>query len=191
MTTRQLKGKCIALTRFVPSLLVRINRLLQSGQKLYDNVAISAYIGDPQNNCFGSITWGNGSAVFNITPIDQKIYYCGPLSSYNYCNRSSAPDEVTESFDLSVIIKLCTDSPSALALTSSYADPSMPQYTFISMINCQPDPQGRFLYYYGNDLTTGSISAFLKEKTSSIFGARSFIIESSTGYIIASKYNNM
>ena len=94
---------------------------------------------------------------------------------------------MTGAFDLSVIIKLCTDSPSSLAVTDSYADASMPQYTFISMVNCQSDSQGRFLYYYGNDLTTGSISAFLKERTSSIHGARSFIIESATGYIIASK----
>ncbi|KAF0979913.1 hypothetical protein FDP41_001066 [Naegleria fowleri] len=165
----------------------------KSGQKLHNGIVISSYVGDMYNFCFGFITWSNGHALFNITSEDQKIYSCAlPLSQYDYCQRKSTPDQVMSSFDLSVIIQSCMAHPNNLTFTPSYADPAMPQYTFISLINCVEETNPtllangkKFSYYYGNDLTTGSISEFLKKRTEELVGSRSFIIETCSNFVIA------
>ena len=80
--------------------------------------------------------------------------------------------------------------------SESYADPAMGMYTFISLVNCVPKlnndssnhRNSNFTFYYGNDMTTGSISKFLKDSAEEMGGhARSFIIETSTEFLIARK----
>nr|CAG4717778.1 unnamed protein product [Naegleria fowleri] len=168
----------------------------KSGQKNSGGVAISSYIGDELNYCFGIISWTNETAaLFNITRENQKIYYCdSPLSTHKECNRNQRPDEVAGSFDLSNLISLCNQYPGEQVFSESYADPAMGMYTFISLVNCVPKlnndssnhRNSNFTFYYGNDMTTGSISKFLKDSAEEMGGhARSFIIETSTEFLIA------
>ncbi|KAG2388325.1 hypothetical protein C9374_000489 [Naegleria lovaniensis] len=170
----------------------------KSAQKNHGGVVISSYIGDVENYCFGIITWTNSAALFNITRQNQKIYYCeSPLSTNIECKRKQNPDEVAGFFDLSNLIELCNKYPGQQAFSNSYADPAMGMYTFVSLVNCVPKTNNslsaNFTYYYGNDLTTGSISEFLKRSAASVQGqARSFIIETSTDLLIAlDRYDNI
>ena len=152
-------------------------------------MTISAYIGDPYNNCFGTTNWTNGISTFNITPIAQEIYYCAsPMSLYNYCKRNSIPDEFSTNFNLSVIIQSCISHPNGQIITPSYALPYASQYPFVSFLSCIPaNSQGNtFWYYYGNGVTTSAISLYLQQIVNSI-GARAYIVETDTNFLIAGK----
>jgi len=107
--------------------------------------------------------------------------------------RSPSPNETYATYDLSYIISVCNTYPGEQAYTLSYTDAAMPQYTFITMMNCvarsTPDAFGNlFSFYYAVDLTAGTISEFLKNSTATIHGSKGFIVETETELLIACKY---
>ncbi|EFC37624.1 predicted protein [Naegleria gruberi] len=165
----------------------------KTSQELYGGVTIASYIGDPYNNCFGTMTWtstASGAATFNITPTDFQIFYCASMSDNERCIRDSTPNEVLGFYDMKILIESCNNYPNDVVFTPSFADPILPQYTWVSMLSCvprtTPDAYGnKFSLYYGMDLTITSISDFLKNKTRSIYGARGFFIETKSSYLIA------
>ncbi|KAG2392134.1 hypothetical protein C9374_012386 [Naegleria lovaniensis] len=163
----------------------------KSGLRYQDGITISGYVGDPLNYCFGVILWTDTMpATFNITPDIQTVYYCHNSSYYDYCHRSSTPDETMATYDLSVIIDTCEKHPNEQAYTLSYGSIAMPQYVFITILNCVVDrnqllPSHNFSYYYAVDLTVDTISSFLKSRTKSIPNSKGFIVETETEFLIA------
>ena len=123
----------------------------------------------------------------------SEIYYCLDVPKHNTCFRNSTPNEYSTLFDMSILVSVCDSFPNQQVFSLSYTDPNVPEYTFITSINCvvnseYPLPNGHnFHYYIANDLTVTTISNFLREQTSDIQGSTGFIVETKTGFLIACK----
>lgn len=168
----------------------------KTSQQLLQGIVIASYVGDSDNNCIGVIELVSGGQVnvVNTSSINQLVYNCQNYTEYDRCIRNKDPDEIIPTFDLSYLVQVCDENPKQQVFTLSYADISMPNHVFVTAINCVvvknvPLPKNHnFHYYLGNDMTVESISRFLKEKTETMTGSTSFIVETETELLIASKF---
>ena len=174
----------------------KMYKLYKTELEYHEGLTVTSYIGDNRGTCFGVINWGGIPTLLNITTEDQKLYFCQDWEDLDYCKRNSTPDILLPKFDMSTIVESCNKFPGRKVFTPSYADPTMPQYTFISFLNSyrldKPDANGNlFEFYFAFDLTVQTISAYLHSSTEKIQGSSSFIIEQETDYIVASKYPSL
>ena len=153
----------------------------------------TVYIGDDQYNGLGIYhDPAEGPCLFNYTANDrQEFYYCDPdFELYDYCKRNNTPDLVLGPFDVSSLVDTCNDNPKKQIFAETYVDVTTPNYdTFITLLYCfSMNNKTRFNYYLAFDFTVASFSNFLVQATQKVHGSKSFIIETETNYVVASKY---
>ncbi|KAF0980631.1 hypothetical protein FDP41_013114 [Naegleria fowleri] len=165
--------------------------LYKSETQFQAGLTTTTYIGDDIGTCYGIISWNGQPTLVDTNLVDQKLYLCQNFENNDdYCHHNSTPDVILSPFDMSVIIEIGNKFAGRPAFTPSYTDKTMPQYAFLSLINSWKLPSpvngNNFKYYFGYDLSVGSISSYLKKYTKSdTLGSRSMVIESDTNYIVA------
>ncbi|KAG2394285.1 hypothetical protein C9374_004049 [Naegleria lovaniensis] len=157
--------------------------------QFHKGLVVTVHIGDNMGRQYGYMDWGGKPTLFNITTVDQKMYYCQDFYTLDYCKRNSTPNFELGFFDLTILINQGNTHPGKPSITLSFIDATTPQYTFITMVNSialpSPDSKGnKFKYYLGTDMSSESFSNYLAAVTKRIAGSKSMIIETETLYII-------
>ncbi|KAG2375028.1 hypothetical protein C9374_010032 [Naegleria lovaniensis] len=168
-----------------------VYRAFVSEKKHHDGVVTTTYTCNAFQECIGVIDYG-GVPLFINTSLEyntQYLYTCHGLTT-DYCNRSSIPDDVTPPFDFTYLTSVCNANPGRQVYSLSYADPTVPDMVFVTLLNCRPKMKengksNQFDYFYALDLTTDTISAFLKQASKKIKASVGFIVEVETEQLIA------
>ncbi|KAG2382617.1 hypothetical protein C9374_005197 [Naegleria lovaniensis] len=171
-----LVGDGLDMSNF-PALQQKIYSAYKSSQKVHSDMVMACYVGDAFQNMLGvgRLTLMTPLATFNLTSQFTKVFMCqGNFTQLDSCIiNSTNPNIVAPPNDNSLKIKTCNQNSGKVVFTPSYVKAGMEDVIFISMLNCIPsrnvsaqeDENGnRFSYYYGYDLTSDSVSRFLKRE---------------------------
>ncbi|KAG2393184.1 hypothetical protein C9374_009761 [Naegleria lovaniensis] len=165
--------------------------IFKSEMQFQAGLTTTTFIGDDIGTCYGIFSWNGMPALIDANLVDQKLYYCKDFETHDdYCHRNSTPDAILSPFDLSIIVEIGNKFAGRPAFTPSYTDKTLPQYAFLSLINSWKLPTpvngNNFKYYFGYDLSVGSISNYLKKfSESDELGSRSMVVEADSNYIVA------
>ena len=155
-------------------------------------VVLAVYIGYPDGSNYGMVNLGDSAQYFNTTlGLDQYFWECRDIASNEYCNRTVEPNVVIPPFTSNYVAQFASTNPGNPVVTLSYADPTMPQFVFLTTVSSFTNvgtikPGDNFSFHFAFDMSVATVSNFLIEITKSVRGSTAFVIEKKTDFIIAS-----
>jgi len=114
------------------------------------------------------------------------------METNDYCVRNSTPDLILPPFTDLSYVEAANKRPGNSSFSLSYVDCTIPNVVFISLVSSykieNTNPIGpKFDKAVAFDMSASTISAVLKDIEKRVANSVSFVIESETDFVIASK----
>ncbi|EFC43585.1 predicted protein [Naegleria gruberi] len=170
-------------------------QIYKSEQKFHKGLTYSTYIGDSFGNLVGIVDL-NGKHMFVLVDSNNtQLFECVDIWKNDLCVRSQTPNTSAPRLDMSVVVERGTLFLNSPSFTLSYVDSRFPYTVYITLVNSVSKAEDAslgipFSFYFGYDISTTRISNYLNSESSDIPNSLAYILESSTGNIISSSFND-